>query len=161
MIHFFLQGSPPKCTITSPNSSTNWGQAFKYLLIKIVSSGLELDSELYFFGSLTGIIWNLQFTPSCVCIHMDIRTRTLLSVSLVPHGINCFLHLLSSAGKMSTDRALRKQQQLNNLVYLVLNQAKPGDRIVDFCSGGVSYVSSRPLACPRSWDLATSFKVIV
>ncbi|XP_052035177.1 glutathione S-transferase C-terminal domain-containing protein isoform X2 [Apodemus sylvaticus] len=39
-------------------------------------------------------------------------------------------------GKMSTDRALRKQQQLNNLVYLVLNQAKPGDRIVDFCSGG-------------------------
>lgn len=39
-------------------------------------------------------------------------------------------------GKMSTDRALRKQQQLNNLVYLVLDQAKPGDRIVDFCSGG-------------------------
>ncbi|XP_051041425.1 glutathione S-transferase C-terminal domain-containing protein [Phodopus roborovskii] len=39
-------------------------------------------------------------------------------------------------GKMSTDRALRKQQQLNNLVYVVLNQAKPGDRIVDFCSGG-------------------------
>lgn len=39
-------------------------------------------------------------------------------------------------GKMSTDRALRKQQQLNNLVYLVLSQAKPGDRIVDFCSGG-------------------------
>ncbi|KAL1772575.1 glutathione S-transferase C-terminal domain-containing protein [Sigmodon hispidus] len=39
-------------------------------------------------------------------------------------------------GKMSTDRALRKQQQLNNLVYMVLNRAKPGDRIVDFCSGG-------------------------
>lgn len=39
-------------------------------------------------------------------------------------------------GKMSTDRALRKQQQLNNLVYVVLNQVKPGDRIVDFCSGG-------------------------
>lgn len=39
-------------------------------------------------------------------------------------------------GKMSTDRALRKQQQLNNLVYLVLHRAKPGDRIVDFCSGG-------------------------
>lgn len=39
-------------------------------------------------------------------------------------------------GKMSTDRALRKQQQLNNLVYMVLNQAKPGDKIVDFCSGG-------------------------
>lgn len=39
-------------------------------------------------------------------------------------------------GKMSTDRALRKQQQLNNLVYVVINQAKPGDKIVDFCSGG-------------------------
>ncbi|KAM9238188.1 glutathione S-transferase C-terminal domain-containing protein isoform 2-T2 [Dugong dugon] len=39
-------------------------------------------------------------------------------------------------GKMSSDRALRKQQQLNNLVYVVTNQARPGDRIVDFCSGG-------------------------
>ncbi|XP_040822910.1 glutathione S-transferase C-terminal domain-containing protein [Ochotona curzoniae] len=39
-------------------------------------------------------------------------------------------------GKMSSDRALRKQQQLNNLVYVVISQAKPGDRIVDFCSGG-------------------------
>ncbi|XP_073897583.1 glutathione S-transferase C-terminal domain-containing protein isoform X2 [Castor canadensis] len=39
-------------------------------------------------------------------------------------------------GKMSSDRALRKQQQLNNLVYVVINQAKPHDRIVDFCSGG-------------------------
>ncbi|XP_005406279.1 PREDICTED: glutathione S-transferase C-terminal domain-containing protein [Chinchilla lanigera] len=39
-------------------------------------------------------------------------------------------------GRMSSDRALRKQQQLNNLVYVVMNQAKPGDRIVDFCSGG-------------------------
>ncbi|KAM8802899.1 glutathione S-transferase C-terminal domain-containing protein [Rhynchonycteris naso] len=39
-------------------------------------------------------------------------------------------------GKMSSDRALRKQQQLNNLVYVVTNQAKAGDRIVDFCSGG-------------------------
>ncbi|XP_032489524.1 glutathione S-transferase C-terminal domain-containing protein [Phocoena sinus] len=39
-------------------------------------------------------------------------------------------------GKMSSERALRKQQQLNNLVYVVTNQAKPGDRIVDFCSGG-------------------------
>ncbi|XP_015990084.2 glutathione S-transferase C-terminal domain-containing protein isoform X3 [Rousettus aegyptiacus] len=39
-------------------------------------------------------------------------------------------------GKMPYDRALRKQQQLNNLVYVVTNRAKPGDRIVDFCSGG-------------------------
>ena len=40
---------------------------------------------------------------------------------------------------MSGDRALRKQQQLNNLVALVMQLAKPGDMIVDFCSGGVKY----------------------
>lgn len=56
------------------------------------------------------------------------------------------LHLLSSPGKMSSDRALRKQQQLNNLVYVVTNQAKPGDRIVDFCSGGVLHLSF--IFCP-------------
>ncbi|XP_058048858.1 glutathione S-transferase C-terminal domain-containing protein isoform X2 [Ahaetulla prasina] len=39
-------------------------------------------------------------------------------------------------GKMSADRALRKQQQLNNLIALVTKLAKPGDVIVDFCSGG-------------------------
>ncbi|KAJ7396937.1 Glutathione S-transferase C-terminal domain-containing protein [Pitangus sulphuratus] len=38
--------------------------------------------------------------------------------------------------KMSRDRALRKQQQLNNLVAVVTKLAKPGDVIVDFCSGG-------------------------
>nr|XP_038034341.1 glutathione S-transferase C-terminal domain-containing protein isoform X2 [Anas platyrhynchos] len=41
-----------------------------------------------------------------------------------------------SRGKMSSDRALRKQQQLNNLVAAVTKLAKPGDVIVDFCSGG-------------------------
>ncbi|XP_054846074.1 glutathione S-transferase C-terminal domain-containing protein [Eublepharis macularius] len=39
-------------------------------------------------------------------------------------------------GKMSSDRALRKRQQLNNLVALVTKLARPGDVIVDFCSGG-------------------------
>ncbi|KAM6428918.1 glutathione S-transferase C-terminal domain-containing protein [Rhynochetos jubatus] len=39
-------------------------------------------------------------------------------------------------GKMSRARALRKQQQLNNLVAAVTQLAKPGDVIVDFCSGG-------------------------
>ncbi|XP_035180872.1 glutathione S-transferase C-terminal domain-containing protein isoform X2 [Oxyura jamaicensis] len=39
-------------------------------------------------------------------------------------------------GKMSSDRALRKQQQLNNLVAAVTKLVKPGDVIVDFCSGG-------------------------
>ncbi|OCT99917.1 hypothetical protein XELAEV_18005701mg [Xenopus laevis] len=39
-------------------------------------------------------------------------------------------------GKMSSERAVRKQQQLNNLLSVVTNIAKPGDTIVDFCSGG-------------------------
>ncbi|XP_051823392.1 glutathione S-transferase C-terminal domain-containing protein isoform X2 [Antechinus flavipes] len=39
-------------------------------------------------------------------------------------------------GKMSTERALRKQQQLNNLVAMVTNIVKPSDIVVDFCSGG-------------------------
>ncbi|XP_073427916.1 glutathione S-transferase C-terminal domain-containing protein isoform X2 [Dendrobates tinctorius] len=39
-------------------------------------------------------------------------------------------------GKMSSDRALRKEQQLNNLLSIVTNMAKPGDTVVDFCSGG-------------------------
>lgn len=43
---------------------------------------------------------------------------------------------------MSRDRALRKQQQLNNLVAAVTKLAKPGDVIVDFCSGGVRYIFS-------------------
>ncbi|KAJ3614452.1 hypothetical protein NHX12_018024 [Muraenolepis orangiensis] len=39
-------------------------------------------------------------------------------------------------GKMSAVRALRKRQQLNNLVGMVTEMARPGDTIVDFCSGG-------------------------
>ncbi|MBN3326130.1 GSTCD protein, partial [Atractosteus spatula] len=39
-------------------------------------------------------------------------------------------------GKMSDVRALRKQQQLNNLVAMVTKVAQPGDTVVDFCSGG-------------------------
>ncbi|NP_001019633.1 glutathione S-transferase C-terminal domain-containing protein isoform X1 [Danio rerio] len=41
-----------------------------------------------------------------------------------------------SEGKMSDSRALRKQQQLDNLLAMVLNQAQPGHTVVDFCSGG-------------------------
>uniref|UniRef100_A0A8D3A3C6 Glutathione S-transferase C-terminal domain-containing protein n=2 Tax=Scophthalmus maximus TaxID=52904 RepID=A0A8D3A3C6_SCOMX len=38
-------------------------------------------------------------------------------------------------GKMSNIRAVRKRQQLNNLVAMVTDQARPGYSIVDFCSG--------------------------
>ncbi|XP_035516215.1 glutathione S-transferase C-terminal domain-containing protein [Morone saxatilis] len=38
-------------------------------------------------------------------------------------------------GKMSNIRAVRKRQQLNNLVAMVTELARPGYTIVDFCSG--------------------------
>ncbi|KAL7877134.1 hypothetical protein SRHO_G00037770 [Serrasalmus rhombeus] len=39
-------------------------------------------------------------------------------------------------GKMSDTRAMRKRQQLNNLIAMVTELAHPGHTIVDFCSGG-------------------------
>lgn len=39
-------------------------------------------------------------------------------------------------GKMSDTRAVRKRQQLNNLVAMVKELADPDHTIVDFCSGG-------------------------
>ncbi|XP_071383393.1 glutathione S-transferase C-terminal domain-containing protein [Centroberyx affinis] len=39
-------------------------------------------------------------------------------------------------GKMSDVRAVRKRQQLNNLVAMVTELARPGYTVVDFCSGG-------------------------
>ncbi|XP_062991720.1 glutathione S-transferase C-terminal domain-containing protein [Elgaria multicarinata webbii] len=56
--------------------------------------------------------------------------RWVLDWDSLPAAVN------PGKGKMSSDRALRKQQQLNNLVALVTKLAKPGDVIVDFCSGG-------------------------
>ncbi|XDV15612.1 hypothetical protein PO909_015658 [Leuciscus waleckii] len=37
---------------------------------------------------------------------------------------------------MSDARAVRKQQQLNNLLAAVTDMAHPGNTVVDFCSGG-------------------------
>nr|XP_020457721.1 glutathione S-transferase C-terminal domain-containing protein isoform X2 [Monopterus albus] len=47
----------------------------------------------------------------------------------LPRAIN------PTEGKMSNIRAVRKQEQLNNLVAMVAQLAKPGYTIVDFCSG--------------------------
>ncbi|XP_073457988.1 glutathione S-transferase C-terminal domain-containing protein isoform X2 [Aquarana catesbeiana] len=46
-------------------------------------------------------------------------------------------------GNLPSDRAVRKQQQLNNLLSVVKNMAKPGDIIVDFCSGGVVLIENK------------------
>lgn len=55
---------------------------------------------------------------------------------------------------MSRDRALRKQQQLNNLVAAVTKLAKPGDVIVDFCSGGVMYIFVYMMHFPSAFIFA-------
>ncbi|XP_061849352.1 glutathione S-transferase C-terminal domain-containing protein isoform X3 [Colius striatus] len=78
--------------------------------------------------------WTLDWTnlPSAVspgegCLKNDFSGPPNSPSYSYPH---------TSSGKMSRDRALRKQQQLNNLVAVVTKLAKPGDVIVDFCSGG-------------------------
>ena len=43
---------------------------------------------------------------------------------------------------MSNIRAARKRQQLNNLVAMVTDLARPGYTVVDFCSGTVCVCSS-------------------
>ncbi|KAM9819511.1 glutathione S-transferase C-terminal domain-containing protein isoform X1 [Syngnathus typhle] len=48
---------------------------------------------------------------------------------ILPDAIN------PTEGKMSNVRTVRKRQQLNNLVAMVTQLAKPGDTVVDFCSG--------------------------
>ena len=37
---------------------------------------------------------------------------------------------------MNADRAKRKRDQVQNIVFAVRKVVKPGDRIVDFCAGG-------------------------
>lgn len=48
-----------------------------------------------------------------------------------------FFFPLPPLGKMSDVRAVRKRQQLNNLVVMVTELARPGYTVVDFCSGTV------------------------
>ncbi|XP_072351467.1 glutathione S-transferase C-terminal domain-containing protein isoform X7 [Scyliorhinus torazame] len=55
-------------------------------------------------------------------------------------------------GKLSPERALRKQQQLDNIISIVTKLAKPGDTIVDFCSGGVILVENKEESLVRAKD---------
>jgi len=43
-----------------------------------------------------------------------------------------------AAGELEGDRADRKREQIENLYWAVRSLVKPGDCVVDFCSGGVS-----------------------
>ena len=46
--------------------------------------------------------------------------------------------LLSVSGDLPGSRVARKCEQLENLAQAVVHVARPGQVIVDFCSGGVS-----------------------
>lgn len=61
----------------------------------------------------------------------------LIFVHLLPSDSTYFCFCLFS-GKMSNIRAIRKKQQLNNLVAMVTELARPGYTVVDFCSGTVN-----------------------
>uniref|UniRef100_A0A3B4Z3E9 Glutathione S-transferase C-terminal domain-containing protein n=1 Tax=Stegastes partitus TaxID=144197 RepID=A0A3B4Z3E9_9TELE len=53
-------------------------------------------------------------------------------------------------GKMSNIRAVRKMQQLNNLVAMVTELARPGYTIVDFCSGTVILIENKEESLVRA-----------
>lgn len=67
-------------------------------------------------------------------IYEVIQRQTHLKPTLEVH-----FYSLPFIGKMSDARAVRKQQQLNNLVAMVTEMARPVQTVVDFCSGGVGY----------------------
>ncbi|XP_077300678.1 glutathione S-transferase C-terminal domain-containing protein homolog [Arctopsyche grandis] len=58
------------------------------------------------------------------------KRQSKIDWSSVPDAANPF------GGHLPADRVERKTQQLENLATAVLNIAKDGNRIVDFCSGG-------------------------
>ncbi|KAJ0174757.1 hypothetical protein K1T71_009865 [Dendrolimus kikuchii] len=65
-------------------------------------------------------------------MEMEINNRVLntnIDWNNIPDGANPL------AGHLPDDRMVRKSQQLENLALAVMNIAKEGDLIVDFCSG--------------------------
>ncbi|XP_063739024.1 glutathione S-transferase C-terminal domain-containing protein isoform X2 [Eleginops maclovinus] len=62
----------------------------------------------------------------------------------LPRAIN------PTEGKMSDIRSVRKRQQLNNLVAMVTEQARPGNTVVDFCSGTVILIENKEESLVRA-----------
>ncbi|KAK1791929.1 hypothetical protein P4O66_013904 [Electrophorus voltai] len=63
-------------------------------------------------------------------------TKTVNDPPLISYRCGKDIKDVLVRSKMSASRAVRKQQQLNNLVAMVMELARPGHTIVDFCSGG-------------------------
>ncbi|KAF7651785.1 hypothetical protein LDENG_00105350, partial [Lucifuga dentata] len=91
---------------------------------------LEMTTQLPFVGGPRPTMTKLKENDIEAAFSSHPCPAWTLPWENLPAAIN------PTEGKMSDDRAVRKRQQLNNLVAMVTELAKPGHTIVDFCSGG-------------------------
>ncbi|KAG8454128.1 hypothetical protein GDO86_000679 [Hymenochirus boettgeri] len=113
--------------IDVPTESTGLGQMSQ--LVKSETEGNELQ-DCHFIGGPRPTMTKLKELGIKAEFSPHPFTSWTIDWKSLPAAAS------PAEGKMSSDRALRKQQQLNNLLSIVTNIAKPGDTIVDFCSGG-------------------------
>ncbi|XP_055497733.1 glutathione S-transferase C-terminal domain-containing protein isoform X2 [Leucoraja erinacea] len=88
-----------------------------------------------------GLFFTLTDIVLFPCLHYFFENG--ISARFIPHPCcssqewsNLPVAVNPIEGMLSPERALRKQQQLDNIISIVTKLAKPGDTIVDFCSGG-------------------------
>ncbi|XP_069022821.1 glutathione S-transferase C-terminal domain-containing protein [Embiotoca jacksoni] len=91
--------------------------------------GQEMTTQLPFVGGPRPTMTKLQENGIEAVFAPHPRPAWTLPWDSLPGAIN------PTEGKMSNIRAVRKMQQLNNLVAMVTELARPGYTIVDFCSG--------------------------
>lgn len=91
--------------------------------------GQEMTSQLPFVGGPRPTMTKLKENSIEAVFAPHPCPAWTLPWDSLPGAIN------PTEGKMSNIRAVRKRQQLNNLVAMVTELARPGYTIVDFCSG--------------------------
>ncbi|XP_044045718.1 glutathione S-transferase C-terminal domain-containing protein isoform X1 [Siniperca chuatsi] len=91
--------------------------------------GQEMTTELPFVGGPRPTMTKLQENGIEAVFAPHPCPAWTLPWDSLPGPIN------PTEGKMSNIRAVRKRQQLNNLVAMVMELARPGYTVVDFCSG--------------------------
>uniref|UniRef100_A0A8C2XR45 Glutathione S-transferase, C-terminal domain containing n=1 Tax=Cyclopterus lumpus TaxID=8103 RepID=A0A8C2XR45_CYCLU len=91
--------------------------------------GQEMTEQLHFVGGPRPTLTKLQENGIEAVFAPHPCPAWTLPWDSLPEAIN------PTEGKMSNIRAVRKRQQLNNLVAMVTELAKPGYTVVDFCSG--------------------------
>uniref|UniRef100_UPI0037E98B1D glutathione S-transferase C-terminal domain-containing protein n=1 Tax=Semicossyphus pulcher TaxID=241346 RepID=UPI0037E98B1D len=91
--------------------------------------GQEMTSQLPFVGGPRPTMTKLKENGIEAVFAPHPCPAWTLPWDTLPAAIN------PTEGKMSNIRAVRKRQQLNNLVAMVTELARPGQTVVDFCSG--------------------------